>query len=66
LDEAFVGDETRQETDLPRRCRMMAAAVVRLWADTFRGAHVFGLFSGIGQALVLYADLLDRQLDSTL
>jgi hypothetical protein len=66
LDEAFVGDETRQETDLPRRCRMMAAAVVRLWADTFRGAHVFGLFAGIGQALVLYADLLDRQLDSTL
>jgi hypothetical protein len=66
LDEAFVGDATRQETNIPKRFRMMAAAVVRLWADTFQGAHVFGLFAGIGEALVLYAAMLDHQLDSTM
>jgi hypothetical protein len=62
LDEAFVGDAVRRELDPSRRCRKMAAAVVRLWADTFQSTHVFGLFAAIGQGLFLYADILDRQL----
>lgn len=62
LDEAFVGDAVRQELDPSRRCRKMAAAVVRLWSDTFQSTHVFGLFAAIGQGLLLYAEKLNRQL----
>ncbi|KAK5744129.1 hypothetical protein LTR17_002159 [Elasticomyces elasticus] len=62
LDEAFVGHHIRQEPDPARKCKKMAAATARLWADTFQGAHIFGLFAVIAEGLRQYADALDQGL----
>lgn len=45
----------------PPRLRQLAAAVIRLWAETFKGTHVFELVRVLGHALESYADLLEKQ-----
>ncbi|XHG05871.1 hypothetical protein AWENTII_009084 [Aspergillus wentii] len=40
----------------------MAATTVRLWAETFRGVHVFPIVSIVGQSLSTIADILEGQL----
>jgi hypothetical protein len=47
-----------------RTIQRMSAAVVRLWGETFRGAHVFEIMGVIGAALGIYADYLDRELST--
>jgi hypothetical protein len=42
--------------------RRMAATVVRLWAETFRGAHIFQIVRIIGDSLSTLADMLEAQL----
>ncbi|KAE8386182.1 hypothetical protein BDV23DRAFT_187562 [Aspergillus alliaceus] len=42
--------------------RRMAATVVRLWAETFRGVHVFQIVRVIGDSLSAVADILETRL----
>jgi hypothetical protein len=43
--------------------RRMAASVVRLWADTFSGSHVFYIVDAIGTTLFVMADILEARLN---
>ncbi|ODA75847.1 hypothetical protein RJ55_08488 [Drechmeria coniospora] len=45
------------------KLRQLASAVVRLWAETFKGTHVFDLVRVMGASLDGYADLVDKRLD---
>ena len=63
LSETDLDPQIQRVNDEAKQIRCMAAAVVRLWAETFKGAHVFEIMGPIGAGLELYADMLDRQLD---
>lgn len=43
--------------------RRMAATVVRLWAETFKGVHIFEIVRVIGETLSIVADLLEKRLE---
>lgn len=45
--------------------RHLAAAVVRLWAETFKGSHIFEVVRVMGSSLDGYGDLVERPLDRT-
>ena len=45
------------------RIKQLGAAVVRLWAETFKGTHIFEIVKVIGQSLEIYADLLETAND---
>ena len=47
------------------RLRQLAAAVVRLWAETFKGSHIFEVVRVMGAGLDGYADLLEKPRDRT-
>jgi len=47
------------------RLRRLAAAVVRLWAETFKGSHSFDIVKAIGAGLEGYADLIEKPRDRT-
>lgn len=47
------------------RLRQLAAAVVRLWAETFKGSHVFDVVKVMGASLDGYADLIERRGERT-
>ena len=42
------------------RLRQMASAVVRLWAETFKGVHIFDMVKVMGSSLDGYADLVSK------
>lgn len=42
------------------KLRQLASAVVRLWAETFKGTHIFGLVLDMGSSLDGYAALLNK------
>ncbi|KAK4093233.1 transcriptional regulator family: Fungal Specific TF [Purpureocillium lilacinum] len=42
------------------KLRQLASAVVRLWAETFKGTHIFDLVKVMGASLDGYADLVDK------
>lgn len=44
--------------------RRMAATVVRLWAETFRGVHIFEIVRVIGETLCIVAETLEKRLES--
>jgi len=46
------------------KIKQLSAAVVRLWAETFRGPHVFEFVKLIGASLDAYADLLEKAISS--
>jgi hypothetical protein len=46
--------------DEKSKIRQLGAAVVRLWAETFKGSHVFVIMKVIGTSLEIYADLLEK------
>ncbi|KXJ88646.1 hypothetical protein Micbo1qcDRAFT_189783 [Microdochium bolleyi] len=60
INETDLGPLLLRETNSIRRIRRMAAAVVRLWACTFQGAHVFEIMGTIGAGLDLFADMLQQ------
>ena len=41
----------------------MAATVVRLWAETFKGVHIFEIVRVIGETLSIVAELLEKRLE---
>lgn len=47
------------------RLRQLAAAVVRLWAETFRGSHIFEVVRVMGDSLDGYGDLVEKPADRT-
>lgn len=47
------------------RLRQLAAAVVRLWAETFRGSHIFEVVRVMGNSLDWYGDLVEKPGDRT-
>lgn len=42
------------------KLRQLAAAVVRLWAETFKGTHIFDMVKVMGVSLDGYADLIEK------
>lgn len=42
------------------KLRQLASAVVRLWAETFKGTHIFDLVKVMGASLDGYADMVDK------
>lgn len=34
---------------------------MRLWAETFKGTHVFAIVRVVGSALEVYAEMLERE-----
>ncbi|KAI0601016.1 hypothetical protein F4775DRAFT_542419 [Biscogniauxia sp. FL1348] len=47
------------------KLRQLAAAVIRLWAETFKGSHIFDIVKVIGVGLEGYADLIEKPRDRT-
>lgn len=43
-----------------RKIRQLGAAVVRLWAETFKGTQIFDIVKAMGCSLEIYADLLGK------
>lgn len=42
------------------KLRQLASAVLRLWAETFKGTHIFDMVKIMGMSLDGYADLVDK------
>ncbi|EGO54164.1 hypothetical protein NEUTE1DRAFT_87299 [Neurospora tetrasperma FGSC 2508] len=49
----------------PTNLRQLAAAVVRLWAETFRGTHIFEFVDMMGSGLETYAYHIENPRDRT-
>ncbi|KAI1322737.1 hypothetical protein F5Y16DRAFT_28769 [Xylariaceae sp. FL0255] len=47
------------------KLRQLAVAVIRLWAETFKGSHIFDVVKVIGMGLEGYAELLEKPRDRT-
>ena len=47
------------------KLRQLAGAVVRLWAETFKGTHIFDMVKVMGSSLDGYADLIEKPQDRT-
>ncbi|OAQ73816.2 C2H2 transcription factor (AmdA) [Pochonia chlamydosporia 170] len=47
------------------KLRQLASAVVRLWAETFKGVHIFDMVKVMGASLDGYADLVDKPRERT-
>ncbi|KAK0382744.1 hypothetical protein NLU13_9840 [Sarocladium strictum] len=45
------------------KLRQLAAAVVRLWAETFKGTHIFELVKVMGASMEGFADLVEKSRD---
>jgi len=49
----------------PAKLRQLACAVIRLWAETFKGAHIFEIVRIIAAGLEGYADIMEKPRDRT-
>ena len=47
------------------RLRQLSVAVIRLWAETFKGNHIFEMVKVMGLGLEGYADILEKPRDRT-
>ena len=43
-----------------QRIRALGAAVVRLWAETFRGTQIFDIVRAMGRSLEIYGEVVER------
>ncbi|KGO40564.1 Transcription factor, fungi [Penicillium expansum] len=56
--------DTLESNEADSYCiRRMAATVVRLWAETFQGVHIFEIVRVIGETLSIVAEILERRLE---
>jgi hypothetical protein len=55
-----LGDLADQR-DQRRKIRWLATGVARIWAEIFKGAHVFEVVNTIGASLTTYAELMEDQ-----
>lgn len=56
-----TGASGKELDDTRKAIKRLGAAVVRLWAETFKGTHVFSIVRVIGSALEVYAELMERE-----
>lgn len=57
--------DTLENKEADSHCiRRMAATVVRLWAETLQGVHIFELVRVIGKTLSIVAETLEKRLES--
>jgi len=47
------------------KLRQVASAVIRLWAETFKGVHIFEIVRIMAAGLEGYADLIEKPRDRT-
>jgi hypothetical protein len=47
------------------KIRQLACAVIRLWAETFKGAHIFEIVRTLAAGLEGYADMMEKPRDRT-
>lgn len=47
------------------KLRQLACAVIRLWAETFKGAHIFEIVRIMAAGLEGYADMMEKPRDRT-
>ena len=62
LNETDLGSSIQREQNDTLKLKHMASAIVRLWADALKGAHVFELTDSFGAGLELYARMLDNEI----
>lgn len=60
---SFELEDGEEPVNEGARIKQLGAAVVRLWAETFKGTHIFEIVQVIGQSLEIYADLLETAND---
>ena len=60
---SFGQDDSEEAVDESVRIKQLDAAVVRLWAETFKGTHIFEIVQVIGHSLEIYADILETAND---
>jgi hypothetical protein len=71
VDPSLSGPNTGQQPGMDismndsTRLRQLAAAVIRLWAETFKGSHIFEMVRVMGSSLDGYADLVEKPRDRT-
>ncbi|UKZ76574.1 hypothetical protein TrVFT333_004281 [Trichoderma virens FT-333] len=63
LSGANANPQMETATTDPMKLRQLASAVVRLWAETFKGTHIFDMIKTMGASLDGYADLVDKPRD---
>jgi hypothetical protein len=61
----FNGQDGMASSEMNERAKIkqLGAAVVRLWAETFKGTHIFDIVKLIGTSLEMYAQLLEKGCD---
>ncbi len=52
--------ENGMAVDERAKIRQLGCAVVRLWAETFKGTQIFDIVKLIGSSLEIYAQLLEK------
>ncbi|KXX73196.1 Transcriptional regulator ADR1 [Madurella mycetomatis] len=62
--------QTSRSMDMPAstdstKLRQLACAVIRLWAETFKGAHIFEIVRIMAAGLEGYADMMEKPRDRT-
>ncbi|KAK2673459.1 hypothetical protein RAB80_011002 [Fusarium oxysporum f. sp. vasinfectum] len=62
IDPSLSGQNEVPSSD-SAKLRQLAVAVVRLWAETFKGTHIFEIVKVMGQSLDAYADLIEKPRD---
>lgn len=50
-----------EEGDGAAKLRQLAGAVLRLWAETFKGSHIFNIVRVIGVGLEGFAEILEKE-----
>lgn len=67
LSNSSSGAQTRMDMSVSdgTKLRQLACAVIRLWAETFKGTHIFDLVKVMAQGLEGYADILEKPGDRT-
>ena len=54
------GSENGMVVNEQAKIKQLGSAVVRLWAETFKGTHIFDIVKLIGSSLEMYAQLLEK------
>lgn len=63
FDPSMIGVSPEMAGNDALKLRQLAGAVVRLWAETFKGTHIFDMVKIMGGSLDMYADLSMKQMD---
>lgn len=57
------GGQMEMVTNDSAKLRQLAGAVVRLWAETFKGTHIFDMVKVMGASMDGFADLVEKTRD---